>query len=45
MRDLKTGKVGPNRSPQMRYTELADEMVIKFGRVGQKAQKVCPSRL
>ena len=40
IRDPKTGKVGPNRSPGMRYTELADEMVVKFGRVGQKALKV-----
>eukprot|EP00956_Cyclotella_meneghiniana_P005733 scaffold7433_cov77-Cyclotella_meneghiniana.AAC.6 len=39
IRDPKTGKVGPNRSPGMRYTELADEMVVKFGRVGQKALK------
>ena len=41
IRDPKTGKVGPNRSPGLRYTELADEMVVKFGRVGQKALKVC----
>ena len=40
IRDPKTGKVGPNRSPGLRYTELADEMVVKFGRVGQKALKV-----
>lgn len=41
LRDPKTGKVGPNRSDEMRYTELADEMVEKLARVGQKAQKVC----
>jgi archaellum component FlaF (FlaF/FlaG flagellin family) len=40
VRDPKTGKVGPNRTADMRYTELADEMVVNFGRVGQKAQKV-----
>lgn len=45
MRDPKTGKVGPNRSSQMRYAELADEMVVKLSRVGQKAQKVGSSRL
>jgi len=37
LRDPKTGKVGPNRK-QLRYTELADEMVEKMGRVGQKAK-------
>eukprot|EP00804_Cyclotella_cryptica_P010698 CCRYP_005496-RB/>CCRYP_005496-RB protein AED:0.01 eAED:0.01 QI:80/1/1/1/1/0.66/3/985/646 len=40
VRDPKTGQVGPNRSAQMRYTELADEMVVKFGRMGQKTMKV-----
>lgn len=40
VRDPKTGKVGPNRKAGMRYTELADEMVVNLGRVGQKAQKV-----
>ena len=40
LRDPKTGQVGPNRKNGMRYTELADEMVEKLGRVGQKAQKV-----
>lgn len=40
LRDLKTGAVGSNRK-QIRYTELADEMVEKLGRVGQKAKKVC----
>ncbi|KAL7529192.1 hypothetical protein ACHAXR_002839 [Thalassiosira sp. AJA248-18] len=37
IRDPKTGEVGPNRK-QIRYTELADEMV-EMNRVGQKAQK------
>eukprot|EP00569_Conticribra_weissflogii_P015484 CAMPEP_0171403236 /NCGR_PEP_ID=MMETSP0880-20121228/10239_1 /TAXON_ID=67004 /ORGANISM="Thalassiosira weissflogii, Strain CCMP1336" /LENGTH=782 /DNA_ID=CAMNT_0011918101 /DNA_START=14 /DNA_END=2362 /DNA_ORIENTATION=- len=37
--DHRTGQVGPNRKNGMRYTELADEMVEKWGRVGQKAQK------
>ena len=41
LRDPKTGQVGSNRK-QMRYTELADEMVEKLGRVGQKAKKVGP---
>lgn len=40
IRDPKTGNVGPNRSSEMRYTELPDELVIKLGRVGQKALKV-----
>ena len=40
VRDPKTGEVGPNRSAQVRYTELADEMVVKFGRMGQKSMKV-----
>jgi hypothetical protein len=40
VRDPKTGKVGPNRTAEMRYTELADDMVVNLGRVGQKAQKV-----
>jgi len=38
LRDPKTGEVGSNRK-QIRYTELADEMVEKMGRVGQKAKK------
>ncbi|KAL7553965.1 hypothetical protein ACHAWF_018079 [Thalassiosira exigua] len=38
LRDPKTGEVCPNRK-EMRYTELADEMVEKLGRVGQKAKK------
>ena len=41
LRDPKTGGVGPNRK-QIRYTEMADEMVEKLGRVGQKAKKVSP---
>jgi hypothetical protein len=40
VRDSKTGQMGPNRATGMRYTELADEMVEKLGRVGQKVQKV-----
>ncbi len=40
LRDPTTGKEGPNRK-QIRYTELADEMVEKLGRLGQKAKKVC----
>jgi hypothetical protein len=39
LRDPATGIVGPNRK-QMRYTELADEMVEQLGRLGQKAKKV-----
>jgi hypothetical protein len=39
LRDPKTGIVGPNRK-QIRYTELADEMVEKLGRLGQKTKKV-----
>ena len=39
IRDPKTGEVGRNRK-EMRYTELADDMVEKMGRVGQKARKV-----
>jgi len=39
LRDPKTGQVGKNRSPGMRYTEIADEMVEKMGRLGQKVQK------
>eukprot|EP00578_Thalassiosira_sp_NH16_P010626 CAMPEP_0181114232 /NCGR_PEP_ID=MMETSP1071-20121207/20767_1 /TAXON_ID=35127 /ORGANISM="Thalassiosira sp., Strain NH16" /LENGTH=761 /DNA_ID=CAMNT_0023198315 /DNA_START=63 /DNA_END=2344 /DNA_ORIENTATION=+ len=38
IRDPKTGEVGPNRK-EIRYTELADDMVEKMGRVGQKARK------
>lgn len=38
IRDPKTGQVGPARK-QLRYTELADEMVEKMGRIGQKAKK------
>lgn len=44
LRDPQTGQVGPNRK-HMRYTELADEMVEKFGRVGQKAKKVSISHI
>jgi hypothetical protein len=40
LRDPTTGIVGPNRK-QIRYTELADEMVEKLGRLGQKVKKVC----
>jgi hypothetical protein len=36
----KTGQVGPHRTPGMRYTELADDMVVQLGRVGQKGLKV-----
>ena len=42
LRDQKTGIVGPNRK-QIRYTELADEMVDKLGRLGQKSKKVSGS--
>jgi 3-hydroxyacyl-CoA dehydrogenase len=38
-RDPKTGKPGPNRKPGMRYSDLADDLVVKLGRVGMKAQK------
>jgi len=38
-RDPKTGKPGPNRNPGMRYSDLADDLVVKLGRVGMKAQK------
>lgn len=40
LRDPTTGIVGPNRK-QIRYTELADEMVEKLVRLGQKVKKVC----
>lgn len=39
IRDPKTGQVGKNRLQGMRYTEIADEMVEKLGRLGQKVQK------
>ena len=42
LRDPKTGIVGPNRK-QIRYTELADEMVEKLGRLGQKSKNVSGS--
>lgn len=38
-KDPKTGKPGPNRKPGMRYSDLADDLVVKLGRVGMKAQK------
>lgn len=38
VRDPKTQIVGPNR-PE-RYTELGDDLVVKLGRLGQKAGKV-----
>jgi 3-hydroxyacyl-CoA dehydrogenase len=39
VRDSKTGQVGMKRPRGMRYTEIADEMVEKMGRLGQKVQK------
>lgn len=39
VRDPKTGKPGPNRTPKLRYTDLSDDLVTKMGRVGMKAQK------
>jgi len=39
VRDPETGKVGPNRTSTMRYTELGDDMVTQLGRIGQKAGK------
>ena len=39
LRDAKTSAVGPSRE-HLRYTELADEMVERLGRLGQKVQKV-----
>jgi len=38
VRDPKTQVVGPNRPT--RYSEMADDLVAKLGRVGQKAGKV-----
>lgn len=40
VRDPKTLRVGPKRNPDMRYTELADDMVTDLGRIGQKVFKV-----
>jgi 3-hydroxyacyl-CoA dehydrogenase len=37
--DPETGRPGPNRVPGMRYSVLADELVTKLGRVGQKKMK------
>lgn len=39
VRDPKTGRPGPNRKEGMRYTDLPDDLVLKLGRVGQKAMK------
>ncbi len=39
VKDSKTGKPGPNRTPKMRYTDLGDDLVTKLGRVGMKAGK------
>lgn len=39
VRDPETGITGPNRIDGMRYTEMGDEMVEKYKRVGQKAGK------
>lgn len=40
VRDPKTKTVGPKRTPRLRYTELADDLVTELGRIGQKAGKV-----
>ena len=37
--DVKTNLPGPNRKPGMRYSELADELITKLGRAGQKVGK------
>lgn len=46
VRNEKTGIVGPLRSVDMRYPEIADDLVVLLKRVGQKALKVgeelCP---
>lgn len=46
VRNELTGIVGPHRSLDMRYPEIADDLVIVLKRVGQKALKVgeeiCP---
>lgn len=39
VRDSETGLPGPNRKDGMRYTDLGDDLVVKLGRVGQKAGK------
>jgi len=39
VRDPETGLPGPNREEGMRYTDLGDDLVVKLGRVGQKAGK------
>ena len=39
VRDPKTGAIGSERPA--RYTDLADDLVVKLGRLGQKAGKVC----
>lgn len=38
-KDPKTGAPGPNRRRGMRYSDLPDDLVVKLGRVGQKAMK------
>lgn len=38
-KDPITGKPGPNRVAGMRYSDLPDDLVVKLGRVGQKAMK------
>jgi 3-hydroxyacyl-CoA dehydrogenase/enoyl-CoA hydratase/carnithine racemase len=38
-KDPKTGAPGPNRGKGMRYSDLPDDLVVKLGRVGQKAMK------
>ena len=37
--DPETGRPGPNRKEGMRYTDLGDDLVVKLGRIGQKAGK------
>lgn len=39
VKDPKTGKPGPNRKPNMRQTDIADDLVVKLGRSGMKTQK------
>jgi hypothetical protein len=39
VKDPKTNRA-PNRKPEMRYTELGDDLVTELGRIGQKAGKV-----
>lgn len=38
-KDSETGQPGPNRKRGMRYSDLPDDLVVKLGRIGQKAMK------